>query len=114
MDVSQVVAVEYPRKGVWTLGLVTGVGMPAIEGIVGEECISVMICTSPMPMAGFTINVRKSEAIDLNITLDQAIQFIVSCGVVVPGSKDLPLAAPDRESPRQIADDQPPESDGDQ
>jgi uncharacterized membrane protein len=112
MDVSQVVAVEYPRKGVWTLGLVTGVGMPAIESIVGDECISVMICTSPMPMAGFTINVRKSEAIDLNITLDQAIQFIVSCGVVVPGSKDLPLADTAGEAPRQIAEGPPPESDG--
>ena len=112
MDISQVVAVEYPRKGVWALGLATGVGMPAIEGIVGDECISVMICTSPMPMAGFTINVRRSEAIDLNITLDQAIQFIVSCGVVVPGSKDLPLADPAEESPRKIANDQPPESAG--
>ena len=113
MDVSQVVAVEYPRKGVWTLGLVTGVGMPAIESIVGDECISVMICTSPMPMAGFTINVRKSEAIDLNITLDQAIQFIVSCGVVVPGSKDLPLADAAGEAPRQITNDPSPESNGD-
>ncbi|MCA9221315.1 MAG: hypothetical protein KDA71_13370 [Planctomycetales bacterium] len=35
-------------------------------------------------MTGFTITVRRSEAIDLNITIDQAIQFIVSCGVVVP------------------------------
>ena len=112
MDVSQVVAVEYPRKGVWALGLVTGVGMPAIEGIAGDECISVMICTSPVPMAGFTINVRRSEAVDLNITLDQAIQFIVSCGVVVPGSKDLPLADPAQESPRHPARDQPPESNG--
>ena len=37
-----------------------------------------------MPFTGFTVTVRKSEAIDLNITIDQAFQFIVSCGVVVP------------------------------
>ncbi len=84
MDVSRVVAVEYPRKGVWAIGLVTGEGVPDIEGLAGEPCLSVMICTSPMPMAGFTINVRRSEVVDLNITLDQAIQFIVSCGVIVP------------------------------
>jgi uncharacterized membrane protein len=40
--------------------------------------------TSPMPATGFTISVPKSETIDLNITIDQAIQFCVSCGVVVP------------------------------
>jgi uncharacterized membrane protein len=42
-----------------------------------------------MPMAGFAVCVRRSEVIDLNITLDQAIQFIVSCGVVVPHPKDF-------------------------
>ena len=112
MDVSRVVAVEYPRKGVWTLGLVTGEGIPAIEGIVGDECISVMICTSPMPMAGFTINIRRSEAVDLNITLDQAIQFIVSCGVVVPGTKDLPLLHPEHEPRHLTASDRPTEPPG--
>ena len=40
--------------------------------------------TSPLPVTGFTITVLKSEAVDLNISVDQAIQFIVSCGVVVP------------------------------
>jgi len=44
----------------------------------------VLICTSPMPMTGFTVTVRKSEVVDLNVTIDQAFQFIVSCGVVVP------------------------------
>jgi hypothetical protein len=90
MEVSRVVAVEYPRKGIWQLGLVTGVGIPDIEAMVGEECLSVLVCTSPMPMAGFTITVRRSECVDLNITLDQAIQFIVSCGVIVPQPRGLP------------------------
>lgn len=84
MQVSRVVAVEYPRKGIWQLGLVTGEGMPDVEARVGEPCVSVLICTSPMPMTGFTVVVRRSECLDLNITLDQAIQFVVSCGVIVP------------------------------
>ncbi|MGQ9574503.1 MAG: DUF502 domain-containing protein [Thermoguttaceae bacterium] len=100
LNVSRVVAVEYPRKGVWALGLVTGEGMAPIESVVGDQCISVMICTSPMPMAGFTITIRRSEAIDLNITLDQAIQFIVSCGVVVPKPKQLEPAQRPEASPR--------------
>ena len=43
-----------------------------------------------MPMTGFTITVRKSEVIDLDITIDQAIQFVVSCGVVVPPQQQQP------------------------
>lgn len=84
MQVSRVVAVEYPRKGVWQLGFVTGEGLDDIEAMVGEQCLAVLICTSPMPMTGFTVIVRRSECLDLNLTLDQAIQFIVSCGVVGP------------------------------
>ena len=81
---TRVVAVEYPRKGVWTVSFVTGEGMSDIRKVAGEPVISVLIPTSPMPFTGFTANVRKSECIDLDVTVDQAIQFIVSCGVVVP------------------------------
>jgi uncharacterized membrane protein len=44
----------------------------------------VLIPTSPLPMTGYTVNVRRKEVVDLNMTVDQAIQFCVSCGVVVP------------------------------
>ncbi len=96
MHVSRVVAVEYPRKGIWQIGFVTGEGLGDIEAMAGEQCLSVLICTSPMPMTGFTVVVRRSDCLDLNISLDQAIQFIVSCGVVVPqpGPQQAGEAAP--------------------
>ena len=81
---TRVVAVEYPRKGVWTVSFVTGDGMVDILTAAGEPVMSVLIPTSPMPFTGFTVTVRKSETIDLDISVDQALQFIVSCGVVVP------------------------------
>ncbi|MHC4404208.1 MAG: DUF502 domain-containing protein [Planctomycetota bacterium] len=84
VEYSGVVAVEWPRKGLWTLSLVTGSSFQQIEDVAGEEVISVLVPTSPMPMTGFTVNVRKSETVELDISIDQAIQFIVSCGVVVP------------------------------
>jgi uncharacterized membrane protein len=40
-----------------------------------------------MPFTGFTVNVKKSETVDLDITVDQAFQFVISCGVVVPPSQ---------------------------
>jgi uncharacterized membrane protein len=81
---SRVVAVEWPRKGVWALGLVTGESMQDIEAAANEPVLSVLICTSPMPMTGFTVTVRSSETLDLNISIDQAFQFVISCGVVIP------------------------------
>jgi len=84
IEYTRVVAVEYPRKGVWTLAMVTGESLLDIRAAANEPVLSVLIPTSPMPFTGFTVTVRKSETIDLNITMDQAFQFIVSCGVVVP------------------------------
>jgi len=84
IEYTRVVAIEYPRKGIWTVAMVTGESMLDIRCAANEPVLSVLIPTSPMPFTGFTVTVRKSETIDLNITLDQAFQFIVSCGVVVP------------------------------
>lgn len=87
IEFNRVVAVEYPRKGIWSVGFVTGESMLDIAAAANEPVLSVLMPTSPMPVTGFTITVRKSEAVDLNITVDQAIQFVVSCGVVVPPSQ---------------------------
>ena len=61
--------------------------MREIAEATGEQMLSVLMPTSPMPMTGFTVTVKKSEAIDLNLTVDEAIQFVVSCGVVVPNQQ---------------------------
>ncbi|MCA9270938.1 MAG: DUF502 domain-containing protein, partial [Planctomycetales bacterium] len=84
IEFTRVVAVEYPRKGIWSLGFVTSESMLEIRSAANEPVLTVLMPTSPMPATGFTVNVKKSETIDLNITMDQAFQFIVSCGVVVP------------------------------
>ena len=81
---TRVVAIEYPRKGIWTLCFVTGEGMWDIRGAAKEPVITVFVPTSPMPLTGFALTVKKSEVVDLTISVDQAIQFIVSCGVVIP------------------------------
>lgn len=84
MEFTRVVAVEYPRKGIWSLAFVTGEGMREVSEAAGEPILTVLIPTSPMPATGFTVTVLRSETVDLDLTVDQAFQFIVSCGVVVP------------------------------
>ncbi len=83
VEYTRVIAVEYPRKGIWSLGLVTGESMLEIAAAAQEPVLSVLIPTSPAPFTGYTITIKKSEAIDLDLTIDQAVQFIVSCGVVI-------------------------------
>ncbi|HWB12266.1 MAG TPA: DUF502 domain-containing protein [Pirellulales bacterium] len=80
----RVVAVEYPRKGVWALAFVTGESLSDIRSATGEPMLSVMIPSSPMSVTGYMVTVPKSETIDLDLTIDQALQFLISCGVVVP------------------------------
>ncbi len=81
---TRIVAVEFPRKGIWSIGFVTSESLTAIHEVAGEPVLAVLVPYSPLPVTGCAITVRKSECIDLNITFDQACQFIVSCGVVVP------------------------------
>lgn len=96
IEYTRVVAIEYPRKGIWQLGFVTGESLVDITAAANEPLVTVFLPCSPMPFTGYTATVKRSETIDLNITTEQAIQFIVSCGVVAPPDQ-LNAALADRE-----------------
>lgn len=100
VEYTKVVAIEYPRKGIWSLGFVTGESMLDIRSAANEPVLSLLIPTSPIPGTGYTITVLKSETIDLNISVDQAFQFIISCGVVVPVAQIVGLSDEEREQLR--------------
>lgn len=89
VEYNRVVAVEYPRRGMWSIGFVTGDSMLEMTAAAGEPLVAVMMPTSPMPFTGFTVSVPRSEVVDLNITLDQAFQFCLSCGVLVPDQQKV-------------------------
>jgi uncharacterized membrane protein len=102
VEFKRVVAIEYPRKGIWAMGFVTGEGFLDVRAAVNEPVVSVLIATSPAPMTGFTAIVKRSEVIDLNITIEQAFEYLISCGVVVPAhqlqqmiTETGPQSAPD-------------------
>ncbi len=78
----RVVAVEYPRRGIWAIAFVTGEGTLDIAAAENQPMLSLLVPTSPIPGTGFTIMTPKSDVRDLNMTVDQAVQFLVSCGVV--------------------------------
>ena len=72
------------RPGIWSIAFVTNDGLLDITLAAGEPMLTVLVATSPMPMTGFTTCVPRRDVIDLNITLDQAFQFCLSCGVLIP------------------------------
>jgi uncharacterized membrane protein len=84
MAYNRVVAVEFPRRGVWTIGFAMGDSLMDLTLAASEPMISIMIPAAPMPMTGWVVSVPKSAVIDLNVTLDQAFQYFLSCGVLVP------------------------------
>ena len=91
----RVVAVEYPRKGIYSIGFVTSSGFKDVRTPDGGRMISIFLPSSPAPFTGYVILARESETIPLSIIIDDAIRFTVSGGVILPMNQitenDLPL-----------------------
>ena len=87
LEFSQVVALEYPRKGVWSLGLVTASGMKRIAEATSQDLLTIFVPSSPMPFTGYTVIVPKKEVVDLPMSIDEAIRFTISGGVIQPASQ---------------------------
>lgn len=88
---SRVVAVEYPRRGLWSVGLVTGDTMRTIRENAQTECLTVFVPSSPTPFTGYVITVPKVDTIDLNISIDEALRFTISGGVIIPAPQQSGL-----------------------
>lgn len=80
---SNVVMVQYPRKGIWSIGFQTGSAMRAISEKVGDSVV-VFIPWTPTPFTGYAITVLRNEVVELPISIEEALRFIVSGGVLVP------------------------------
>ena len=92
----RVVMVEYPRKGVWTLGFVTGAVSAQLQSQLPEKMISVFIPTTPNPTSGWYAIVPEHEAINLAISIEDAFKVLISGGIVNPGNtdSDIPIIMP--------------------
>jgi uncharacterized membrane protein len=82
----QVVMVPFPRKDSYMVGLVVRDAPIQCKQSVGEELLSVLVPTTPNPTTGFLLLFPKKELIYLDISPEDAIKYIVSCGVIVPAN----------------------------
>lgn len=78
------VLVQWPREGVWTVAFVTGQPSGEVAALLRDEYVSVFVPTTPNPTGGYFVLVRKSECIELEMSVDAALKYIVSMGVVAP------------------------------
>jgi uncharacterized membrane protein len=90
LEFSGVVAVPYPRVGIWSIGLLTGQAMRALQDATGDELVSVFVPSSPTPVTGYTITVPRKDVLELPISIDEALRFIISGGVIRPDTRLLP------------------------
>ncbi len=93
------VLIEFPRQGVWTVGFVVGSpGAPLQRPLTGEHA-SVYVPTAPNPTSGYILIVPLAQIVDLDISVDAALKFVVSMGVVTPPVRTVsaaPLASAGR------------------
>lgn len=78
----KVLLVEYPRKGLWSLAFMMGANGAFDQ--VGEELLSIFIPTTPNPTSGFLMMIPKRDVIEISMTVDEALKFIISLGVMQP------------------------------
>ena len=87
--------VQYPREGVWTIAFQTGLPGGDVKNHLSGDYVSVYVPTTPNPTSGFFLMLKREETIELNMSVDEALKYIVSMGVVAPpapGNKSAQVA----------------------
>ena len=82
----KVVLVEYPSKGIWSLGFITNEGFTNLNQAIGKDMVAVFLSMSPGPLSGYVIFVPRDEVKFLSMSVNEALNIIISAGVFNPKS----------------------------
>lgn len=88
----EVVLVEYPRKGIWAIGFLTGSTQGEVQEITEIEVLNVFLPTTPNPTSGFLLFVPKRDVVRLSMSIEEGIKMVVSGGIVTPPDRRPPEA----------------------
>jgi uncharacterized membrane protein len=82
--------VEWPRPGMWTIAFLTGTPGGDVANHLQGEYVSVYVPTTPNPTGGYFVMLLRKDVIELDMTVDEALKYIISMGVVAPARRDAP------------------------
>lgn len=94
---SRVVAVQPHEKGIWSIGLVTGAGLPPLSEAIGQDMVTVFVPSSPTAFSGYVLVVPRASVVELPLTVEDAMRLLVSGGVLVPSGDAKPKVQPREE-----------------
>ena len=94
----EAVLVQYPRQGSWTIAFVTGKPGGEVATHLGPDYVSVYVPTTPNPTSGFFLMMPRADIFELKMSVDEALKYVISMGVVAPGAE--PALAPAAASAR--------------
>jgi len=80
----EVVLVEYPRRGMWVIGFITGATEGEVQNLTEDTLINIFVPTTPNPTSGFLIFVPRDEITVLDMSVEEGIKMVVSAGIVTP------------------------------
>lgn len=80
----QVLLVQYPRQGVWSLAFQTNEEAEEVQARTGDEVVCAFVPTTPNPTSGFLVMLPRKDVIEMEMSVDDALKMIISLGVVVP------------------------------
>ena len=80
----EAVLVQYPRQGAWTIAFVTGRPSGEVASHLGQDLVSVYVPTTPNPTSGFFLMLPRNEVVTLRMSVDEALKYVISMGVVGP------------------------------
>lgn len=90
----EVVLVEYPRKGLWVIGFVTGNTKGEVAGSIPQSMVNVFVPTTPNPTSGFLLFCPKKDVIFLKMNVEEAVKLVVSGGIVTPPDRSIMVSSP--------------------
>jgi len=103
---SQALLIQYPRQGAWTIAFLTGKPGGEVATHLQGDYVSVYVPTTPNPTSGFFLMVPRADVVALAMSVDEALKYVISMGVVVPSARvvhetaaPLPGGAPVRPEP---------------
>ena len=100
----EVALLEYPRKGIWTVGFITGKPPAEIAGQTGDDVVNVFVPTTPNPSSGFLLFVPRSDLVVLDMTAEEGIKMVVSGGIVTPPDRRVkPISPSAASAPPRLA-----------